>query len=80
MEKDVWFEKRDLDSDSSGDVFFVNTNTLDLLLTFDPNSKESSEQSAFQFRIRENVCELFRAVGQLKDQLVACGNNGVGSQ
>lgn len=38
--KDVWFGKRDLDNDSSGDAFFVNTNILDLLLTFDPNSKE----------------------------------------
>lgn len=38
--KDVWFGKRGLDNDSSGDVFFVNTNTLDLSLTFDPKSKE----------------------------------------
>lgn len=40
VEKDVWFGKRDLDNDSSGDVFSVNTNMPDLLLTFDPNSKE----------------------------------------
>lgn len=40
VEKDVWFGKRDLDNDSTGDVLFVNTNILDLLPTFDPNSKE----------------------------------------
>lgn len=41
-EKDVWFGKRDLDNASSGDVCSVNTNVLDLSLTFDPNSEDQS--------------------------------------
>lgn len=39
MEKEVWFRKKDLDNDSASDISYINTNTLDLFLTFDPNSK-----------------------------------------
>lgn len=40
VQRNVWFGNRDVDPESSGDIFFVNTNTLDLFLTFDPQSKE----------------------------------------
>ena len=58
VEMDVWFGKRDLDNDSSGDIFFVNTNIPDLLLTFDPNSKEPNKVSFILGKL-ETVWEMF---------------------
>lgn len=50
VERDVWFGERDLeDNDSSGDVFSVNTNILDLLPTFDPQSEEARPLTASEY-------------------------------
>lgn len=48
-EKDVWFGNTDRDNDSPADVFSVNTNILDLSLTFDPNFKEPDSLSAHKY-------------------------------